>query len=95
MRPIALLFALCLAGVPAIQAQEVVAPTSAEQLDSRPATTSSDVPADVVPAPVQSEARLPRAEIVEAAPIQQVSVRSILTIIGAIVVVLALVAFLT
>ena len=95
MRPIALFFALGLAGVPAIQAQEIVAPTSAEQLDSRPATTTSNLPADVVPAPVQAEAKLARAEIVEAAPVQQVSVRTILAVIGAIVVVLALVAFLT
>lgn len=86
-----LVFAL--AGVPAVQAQQVAAPASAEQPAQQSVVVRS-APPEANLAPVPAEAAHVRLDPVESSTARQISTRNFLAIIGGVVVVLALVAFL-
>jgi hypothetical protein len=95
MRFIALGLALALAAIPALQAQEPVVPVeaSAEQTDPRPAEVSID-PAEATLPPPRPEGRQANHEAAETGAVRETSARNLLAIIGAVVVVVALIAFL-
>lgn len=87
--------ALALATAPAVHAQQLAMATPApvEVADPRPVETPAAPEVDATP--VHAEAVEVRREAVEAEATRQTSARSLFTIIGVVVVVLALVSFLT